>query len=159
MRERMSRREARKMFEQAAQTGYVQHENYEMTLRAQVEERLREREREDSELAEMVRSFKTTIDNMREFLIRNSADDTPRPVPDAYKVTLRGGDSATGGVRKKLEAVSYKRKVVLKKIRKSLRNLVLEEFAQEMRSLPKTSTKSTNTGLIAGKGGASSSIR
>ncbi|KAI4923847.1 hypothetical protein J4E85_008003 [Alternaria conjuncta] len=69
-RERMSRREARKMFEQAAQTGYVQHENYEITLRAEVEERFRERERADSKLVEIVQSFKTTIDDMREFLIR-----------------------------------------------------------------------------------------
>ncbi|KAI4911256.1 uncharacterized protein J4E92_010312 [Alternaria infectoria] len=105
----MTRREARKIFEQTAQTGYVQHENYEMTLRAQVEERLREREREDSELAEMVHSFNTTIDNMREFLIRNSADDTPRPVPDAYKVMLRDEDSATEFVPKELEDVFYKR--------------------------------------------------
>ncbi|KAI4693627.1 uncharacterized protein J4E84_002201 [Alternaria hordeiaustralica] len=50
----MSRREARKMFEQAAQTGYVQYENYEITLRAEVEERLREREREDSESVEII---------------------------------------------------------------------------------------------------------
>jgi len=40
----MSRRDAREMFEQAAQTGYVQHEKYEIMLRAEVGERLRERE-------------------------------------------------------------------------------------------------------------------
>ncbi|KAI4649798.1 uncharacterized protein J4E79_009643 [Alternaria viburni] len=48
----MSRREARKMFEQAARTGYVQHGNYEITLRAEVEERLRKREREHLEVVE-----------------------------------------------------------------------------------------------------------
>ena len=74
----MSRREARKMFEQAAQTGYVQHENYEIMLHAEAEERLRECEREDTEFVEIVPSFKTTIEDMRVFLIRNSADDTPR---------------------------------------------------------------------------------
>jgi len=70
----LSRRDARKLFEQAAQTGYVQHENYEITLRAEVEERSCEREREDSELVKIVQSLKTTIDDMREFLIRTSVD-------------------------------------------------------------------------------------
>jgi len=58
------------MFEQAAQTGYVQHEKYGIMLHADVEDRLREREREHPELVEIVQSFKTTIDDMREFLIR-----------------------------------------------------------------------------------------
>jgi len=75
----MSRPDARKMFERAAQTGYVPHENYEITLRAEVKERLREREREDSNSVEIVQSCKTTIDDMHEFLIQNSADDTPIP--------------------------------------------------------------------------------
>jgi len=71
----------------------------------------------------------------------------------------RDVNSAAGVILKELEAILYKREMVLKKIRRSIRNATLEEPAQEMRSLPKTSTKSTNTGLIAGKGGASSSIR
>ncbi|KAI4693626.1 uncharacterized protein J4E84_002200 [Alternaria hordeiaustralica] len=102
---------------------------------------------------------------MRELLIRNPADDTPilrgytGKTTCAYRVMLRDGDSAAGVVLKELEAVSYKRKMVPKKIRKSLRNLVLEELAQEMLSSLETSTKSTTTGLTAGKGGASSSIR
>jgi len=74
----MSRQDARKMSEQAPQTAYVQHENYEIMLRAEVKERLREREREHPEFVEIAQSVKTTIDDMREFLIRNSADDTPR---------------------------------------------------------------------------------
>ena len=161
----MNRREARKMFEQAAQTGYVQEENYEIMLRAEVEERLRERKREDSELVEIVQSFKTTIDDMREFLIRNSADATTIPrgytgsVTGAYTVMSRDGNSAAGIILKELEAVSYKRKLVLEKIRRSIRNTILEEPAQEMRSLPNTSTKSTTTGLTAGKDGAPISIR
>ncbi|KAI4610984.1 hypothetical protein J4E80_008015 [Alternaria sp. BMP 0032] len=117
-RERMNRREARKMFEQAAQTEYVQHEKEGIMLRAEVEERLREREREDSE------------------------------------VMLRDEDSAVGIVLEKLETVFYKRKLVLKKIRRSIQNTILEELAQELRSLPNTSTRSTTTGLTTGKGGS-----
>ena len=75
----MSRCDARKMFEQAAHTGYVQHESYEITFRAKFEEWLREREREDSDSLEIVQSCKTTIDDMHESLIQNSADDTPIP--------------------------------------------------------------------------------
>ena len=74
----MSRREARKMFEQAAQTGYAQHENYEIMLRTEVEGRLREREPEDSELVEIVQFFRTTIGDTREVLIRNNASDISR---------------------------------------------------------------------------------
>ena len=67
---------------------------------------------------------------------------------------LRDGNSAAGVVLKELEAVFYKRKTVLKKICKSIRNAVLEELAQEVRSLPNTSTKSTITGLTTVKSGA-----
>jgi len=35
----MGWQDTRKMFKQAPQTGYVQHENYEIMLRAEVEER------------------------------------------------------------------------------------------------------------------------
>jgi len=160
----MSRQDARKMSEQAPQTRYVQEENYEIMLRAEVEERLRERKREDSELVEIVQSFKTTIDDMREFLIRNSANATTIPrgytgsVTGAYTVMSRDGNSAAGIILKELEAVSYKRKLVLEKIRRSMWNAILEELAQEMRSWLKTSTNSTITGLTAGKGGASTSI-
>ncbi|KAI4958077.1 hypothetical protein J4E86_003672 [Alternaria arbusti] len=121
------------MFKQAPQTGYVQHENYEIMLRAEVEERC-----------------------------ANASEKTPNytgSVTSAYKVTLRNGNSAAGVVHKELEAVFFKRKMVLKKIRKSIRNIIVEEFAQEMRSLLKALTKSTTTGLTAGKGGAPKSIR
>ncbi|KAI4701771.1 hypothetical protein J4E89_010616 [Alternaria sp. Ai002NY15] len=147
------------MFEQAAQTGYVQHKNYEITLRAEMEERLREREREDSELVEKDQSFKTTIDDTRD------VDDMPisrgytSTINGAYKVMLRDGDPAAGVVLRELEAIFYKRKLVLKNIRRSIRNAILVELAQEMRSLLKTSTVSTTSGLTAGKGGAPKSIR
>jgi len=161
----MSQRDARKMLEQAAQTGYLQHENYEIMLRAEVEERLREREREDPEFVEIAQCVRTTIDDTREVLIRNSADDTGIPrgytgsVNGAYKIMLRDGDSAAGVVLKELEIVFYKREMVLKKIRRSIRNTTLEELAQEMRSSLKTSTESTTTGLTVGKGGAPKPIR
>ena len=72
---------------------------------------------------------------------------------------LRDGNSVAELVLKELGAVSYKRNKVLKKIRRSIRNTILEEPAQEMRSLPNISTKSTTTGVTAGKDGARKSIR
>ncbi|KAI4689220.1 uncharacterized protein J4E88_002570 [Alternaria novae-zelandiae] len=145
---------------------YKQDKNQEeITLAAEVEERLREREREDPELVEIVQPIKETIDDTREFLIRNSANNTPIPrgytgkITGAYKLMSRDGNSAAGVVHKELEAVSYKRNKVLKKIRRSIRNTILEEPAQEMRSLPNISTKSTTTGVTAGKDGARKSIR
>ncbi|KAI4649797.1 uncharacterized protein J4E79_009642 [Alternaria viburni] len=105
------------------------------------------------------------MDDTHEFLIRNSADDTPVPrgytgsVTGASKVMLRDGDSAADMVLKELEAVFYKHKLVLSKIRRSIRNAILEELAQEMRSLLKTSIKSTTTGLTTGKDGTPKPIR
>jgi len=74
----MSQRDVRKMFKQAAQTGYVQHENYEIMLRAEVVESWHECEREHPEFVEIAQSVKATIDDTRESL-RNSVDDTPVP--------------------------------------------------------------------------------
>lgn len=44
--------------------------------------------------------------------------------------------------------------MVLKKIRKSLRNVILEELAQKIRSLLKFSTKYATAGLTASTGSA-----
>ena len=70
----------------------------------------------------------------------------------------RDGNSGAGIVLKKLETVFYKRKMVLKKTCKSMRNAMLEELPQELRSLRKTPTESTTTGITTSKGGAPTSI-
>jgi len=163
----MSREDARKMFSQAFQTAYTQHSSdYHTSLQEELQDRLRDREREDTEYIETAQSVKDTIDNTREFLLSNTEDASKVPrgytgaVTGTYKILLKNADNDQAkGVLEKLNAVFYKRKTTLKKIRQTLRNAILRELADEMRSLLKDGKDAATRGLTSGKGGVPKSIR
>jgi len=75
------------------------------------------------------------------------------------RACLGTGDSAARAFLKELVDVFYKGRMVLKKIRKSLRNAILEKPAQKIRSLLKSSTKYATAGLTAKRGSALKLIR
>jgi hypothetical protein len=128
--------------------------------------RIRHRELEEDEYMAVASDVKITIDNAYDFL--NHALDPSTSLARGYSVRFTGtykaelrsaGTSEANDMLKSLESSFYRRKVALKKLRKRLRNIILEEIAEEMRSLLKGGKKAATSGPIATKGGALKSDR
>ncbi|KAI8940677.1 hypothetical protein NX059_001947 [Plenodomus lindquistii] len=163
-----SRLELQKIFRQSAVELYKPaDEDHEDSLKAEVARRVESRLKESDEYIEMELEVKGVVDETREFLIANTTEDVGVPkgytahVIGIYRNLLSDGGAGTAipgaaDIVDALDKVYYRRRLLLKKLRKSLRLAVQAELAKEMRDMAKASKKSQ--GLKVGAGGASKKL-
>jgi hypothetical protein len=157
----------RKLFRQAHQTLYNQpSDDHGATLSEEMESRIRERETTDDEFVSSAGDVKAAIEETYEFLLQEV--DQSAPLQKGYTNGFTGKYKAelqtlatpeAYDMLQRLNTAFYKRKLVLKKVRARIRNLVLEELADEMRSLLKSGKQPATKGLTATSGGTPSSAR
>jgi hypothetical protein len=170
--EAFSREEARKIFRQADQTLYAQVSGSSMkeTLRNELRSRLHDHEMQDEECVASASTVKSCIDDAYEFITSYyHSIEASVPVQRGFTAKFTGVYKAelkainTPDAKKVLNLLVdsfYKRKLVLKKMRKQTRNVILEEIAAEMKAQLKDGISAATKGLVtSNRGGMSKEVR
>ncbi|KAI8937069.1 hypothetical protein NX059_006288 [Plenodomus lindquistii] len=163
-----SRLDLQKLFRQSLITAYNPDADADLaqTLKDEVGRRVEEKLRENEEYINMQVEVKDTVDALRKFIMDNTPEDVDVPTGyTAYIIGLYRGmlqkisqDGTVGAddILRALNEVYYRRKLLLQKLRKSLRLVVRTDIAGEMKSAVQTGK--TPRGLHVGSGGASKKL-